>query len=130
MRKAEQFTVKELGTSYLLPKFRVVDGKGIESLVDREKDKLQGTTPDSNSFQEITFVRGDKTDNGEVIPRVNGILIEQLLGVMIKDLKYKNSLIPSRESSLAITKLEEALFWLEERQRDRESRNVVGTYNK
>ena len=45
-------------------------------------------------------------------------------------MKYKNSLVPSRESSIVITKLEEALMWLEKRQYDREKRNVIGTYNK
>lgn len=49
---------------------------------------------------------------------------------MIADLQYKSSLVPSRETALAITKLQEALFWIEERQRDREARNVQGTYTK
>ncbi len=62
------------------------------------------------------------------IPKVDGITHEQLLGLMIKDLTYKNQLVPSRETSIAITKLTEALLWLEERQRNRESSNTYGTY--
>ena len=35
---------------------------------------------------------------------------------------------PSRETSLAITKCEEALHWLQDRRRDRDERGVTGTY--
>ncbi len=119
------FEIVELGTTYKLPKYRVVDGI-------KEVRKLEDSCDESDFayYQTITFVRGDKTDNGEIIPRVDGILQEQLLAMMIADLQYKNSLIPSKETACAITKLQEALFWLEERQRDREARNVLGTYNK
>lgn len=78
----------------------------------------------------ITFVRGDKTDNETIIPRVDGILHEQLLGIMIEDLKYKYSLVPNEESKIAIIKLQEALFWLEERQNQRTKAGTVGTYKK
>ena len=130
MRKSEQFEVQELGTSYSIPKYQVQDGKGIVCLIDRELDKKRGTNPSADSFVDVVFVRGDKTDNGVTIPRVDGILHEQLLGMMIEDLKYKNSLVPSRESALAITKLQEALMWLEERQNQRTKAGTVGTYKK
>lgn len=125
--KRLQFNTVELGTTYELPKYRVIDNKGIEQVKD-----LQGEIGSfkSDILTEITFVRGDKTDNGTIIPRVDGITHEQLLGVMIEDLQYKNSLVPSKETACCITKLQESLFWLEERQRNRELRNVNGTYNK
>ena len=50
--------------------------------------------------------------------------------MMIHDLKFKSKLVPSRESALVITKLEEALHWMEERQREREAQGVAGTYQK
>ncbi len=81
-------------------------------------------------YQIITFLRGDRTDKGIVIPRVDGILHEQLLGMMIEDLKYKSNLVPSRETSIVITKLEEALMWLEKRASDREKKGILGTYKK
>jgi len=118
------FEIVELGTRYKLPKYRVVDKLGL---------CLVKTLEENDDFaynQTITFVRGDKTDNGETIPRVDGILHEQLLAMMIADLQYKNGLIPSKETACAITKLQEALMWIEERQRDREARNVEGTYTK
>lgn len=108
------FTTREQGTKYDLPIWTVVDGKGIELTGD---------------YQRIQFVRGSKLKDEEVEKR-NGILHETLLSMMIEDLKFKNSLVPSRESSTAITKLQEALHWMEERQRERESREVVGTYKK
>lgn len=127
------FKIIEEGTTYKLPKYRVVDGEGIK-LVQRienlNEDLSEFPTFDKLCNQTITFVRGDKTDNGEIIPRVDGILHEQLLAMMISDLRYKNTLVPNRHTSIAITHLEEALFRLEERQRDRENRNVQGTYVK
>lgn len=127
------FKTIEEGTTYLLPKWRVVDGEGIK-LVQRienlNEDLSEFPTFDKLCNQKITFVRGDKTDNGEIIPRVDGILHEQLLAMMINDLQYKSKLVPRTETSIAITKLQEALMWLEERQRDRENRNVQGTYVK
>ena len=127
------FKTIEQGTTYKLPKYRVVDGEGIK-LVQRienlNEDLSEFPTFDKLCNQTITFVRGNKTDNGVIIPRVDGILHEQLLAMMISDLQYKNGLVPSRETSIAITKLQEALMWLEERQRDREIRNVQGTYTK
>lgn len=118
------FITVEQGTTYDLPKYRVIDGKGIETI------NTSNDINDEDRYQTITFVRGDKTDNGKIVPRVDGILHEQLLAMMIADLQYKNGLIPSKETACAITKLQEALMWIEERQRDREARNVQGTYTK
>jgi len=39
-------------------------------------------------------------------------------------------MVPSRESSIAITKLEEARMWMEERTRNRVKAGVQGTYKK
>jgi len=119
------FKTIEEGTTYMLPKWRVVDGEGIKLI-----SEIEGNVQISDWMQQITFVRGDKTDNGVIIPRVDGILHEQLLTMMISDLQYKSKLVPSRETSIVITKLQEALMWLEERQKDRENRNVQGTYTK
>lgn len=128
-KKSEEFVVLELGTTYHLPKYRVVDGKGID-LVGNINAELFNDLDFRPLFEEITFVRGDKSDNGVVIPRVNGILHEQLLGMMITDLEYKNSLVPNEFTEVAIMNLKSALKQLEFRQQDRELRNVVGTYNK
>ena len=113
MSKREFKTVEE-GTTYELPTWTVVDGKGIE---------LTGET------QKIQFVRGSKLKDEEV-ERKDGVLHETLLSMMIEDLKFKSTLVPSREGSLALTKLQEALMWMEERQNVRTKNGNVGTYKK
>lgn len=108
------FTIVENGTHYQLPEYEVLDGKGIE-LVD--------------SVLDIRFARGSKLKD-EPVERREGTLHEHLLSMMIHDLKYKGTLVPSRENSLVVTKLEEALFWLEERTKMRELQGTLGTYKK
>ena len=111
----EHFKIIEEGTQYELPVYEVVDGLGIKEV------ECPGLL--------IGFVRGSKLKDEEVQKRI-GTLHEHLLSCMIYDLKYKNGLVPSREGSLVITKLEEALGWLRQRQVDRIKRDVVGTYKK
>lgn len=120
MNKRE-FTVIEEGHKYSLPIYEI----------DGELKRVEDTGMPNDPFQTqiISLVRGS-TDEDEGIVNRKGTLHEHLLSMMIHDLKYKNSLVPSRESSLVITKLQEALHWMEERQRDRVSREVVGTYKK
>jgi hypothetical protein len=60
----------------------------------------------------------------------DGTTNEDVLEVLIDRMKSLNAKVPSRESSIVITKLEEALMWLEKRTRDRIKRNVEGTYQK
>ena len=64
------------------------------------------------------------------VEKAEGTLIEHYLAVLIHDLSFKNDLNGSRNISLAITKLEEALHWQRARQIDRVKREVVGTYKK
>ena len=110
----EEFHIVEEGTQYLLPCYEVIDGKGI-AMTDNDIA--------------LNFVRGSKLMDEEVARR-EGTLHEHLLACMIHDLKYKNSLVPSREGSIVITKLQEALQWLRERQIDRAKREVLGTYKR
>ena len=110
----EDFIVQDQGVAYQLPEYRVVDGKGIER---------------TGNVQTIQFVRSSKLQ-GEEVPKFEGTLHEHLLSMMIYDLQYKNSLVPSREGALVITKLQEAIGWLRQRQVDRTQREVVGTYQK
>jgi hypothetical protein len=56
-----------------------------------------------------------------------GIIVESLLALLIYDLKEKNIELPSRQTSIAVTKLEEALMWITNRTLDRVQRGVVNT---
>lgn len=111
----EDFQVLQEGVTYTLPMYDVVEGEGLVENGDMR--------------QIINFVRGSK-DAEDHIPPHTGTLHEHLLGMMIHDLQYKNKLVPSREGALVITKLQEALGWLRQRQVERQRRGVVGTYKK
>jgi len=117
----EDFEIVEEGTTYLLPMYDI-DENGLRRITSPSSE-------DALTHLMITFVRGSK-DSEDGIQTNQGTLHEHLLAMMIHDLKYKNSLVPSREGSLVITKLEEALGWLRQRQIDRTKREVVGTYKK
>jgi len=59
--------------------------------------------------------------------RVSGCKVEDLLAVSLHRLNKLNRVRNCRETSLAITKLEEALHWLNHRTNDRTNRGVEGT---
>lgn len=58
----------------------------------------------------------------------NGTTIEDLLEVSIDRLNFLNSKFGCRENSIAITKMQEALMWLNERTRERTERGVEGKH--
>lgn len=57
----------------------------------------------------------------------DGTTNEEVLAVLIDRLKFLGAKLPSRENSIAITKCEEALMWLEKRTSERKARGVEGT---
>ena len=70
---------------------------------------------------ELPFLKGG--ENGH-----NGIITEDLLSALIDHLTKLNvGDLRNRETSVTITKLEEARMWLEERKRNRKARGVFGT---
>jgi hypothetical protein len=77
--------------------------------------------------QEIQFIHKEKDENGALMTVRDGTTNEELLLVLIDRLKYLNEKLPSRQTSLAITKLEEALMWLANRTEERRDRGVEGT---
>lgn len=70
---------------------------------------------------ELRFQQGPVSEVG-----VNGIQNEQLIAVLVHRIGVLNKAFPCRENSLAVTKLEEALLWLEKRTQDRRRRGVEG----
>ena len=112
MSSKRAFNIVEEGTTYEIPDYQVGDQVGII---------------ETGSVQTIRFVRGSKLKD-ELVEKREGTLHEHLISVMIHDLKYKLKLVPSRETALVITHLEEARHWLEERQAAREAEGVSGTY--
>lgn len=61
----------------------------------------------------------------------NGAFVENVILIAIDRLRYYQSTeFVCRENALALTKLEEALHWLQTRTADREARGVEGTHRK
>lgn len=58
---------------------------------------------------------------------VNGCQVDTIIEAAKIMIEGLNKQFPCRENALAITKLDEALHWLEHRKRDREARGVEGT---
>ena len=62
---------------------------------------------------------------------VNGITHEVLLAVLIDRMRgFQAGDYSCRENAIALTKLEEALMWLNKRTQGREARGVEGTHEK
>lgn len=57
----------------------------------------------------------------------NGTTNEEVLKVLINRLQFMHAKLPSRESAIVITKLEESLMWLEKRTVNRKAAGVEGT---
>lgn len=72
-------------------------------------------------FQTITFYEKDDTST-----HATGTTLEEMIKVTLTRLNDLNGRFSCRENSLAITKLQEALFWLNARTDDRKARGVEG----
>lgn len=100
------------GASYALPSYFITD-EGIQ---------------DGDEFV-LNLCKGNKSDNTAL--RQPGLFIETLLQVCKEYLETVNvGHLSSRETSTAITKIDEALMWLNKRAEDRKRREVQATYNK
>jgi len=64
--------------------------------------------------------------NSQAWSAVEGVTNVEVIEVLIDRIIFLNSISPCRENSLAITKLEEALMWLNKRTQNRIERGVEG----
>lgn len=78
----------------------------------------------------LKLCRGNSQD--ENAPRQEGVFSETLIMAVKTYLEKVNAPGPlsTRETSMAITKLDEALLWMQKRSDDRKRRQVQGTYQK
>lgn len=60
--------------------------------------------------------------------RIDGTTNEEVIEVLLNRMNYLNGKFPCRENSLVITKLDEALMWLQKRTSDRVKRGVEGKH--
>lgn len=76
---------------------------------------------DVNSIS-FTLQNGPVKEKG-----VNGCQVDTMIEAAKIIIEGLNKNFPCRENAVAITKLDEALMWLDKRKKDREKRNVEGT---
>ncbi len=79
---------------------------------------------------EIIFCKGSKNTDEDFV-RQEGVFTETLIQVAKEYLEGVNvGELQSRETSMALIKLDECLLWLDKRTSDRKNRNVQATYQK
>ena len=74
---------------------------------------------DTLKFQPVVFYEMHEDGTFE-----NGTTLEEMLRVSIERLQILNGKFPCQENSIAITKLQEALIWLNTRTTNKEKRYV------
>jgi hypothetical protein len=95
---------------------------------------------DCHNYEMDTFLNAAEGDHLQFYrmaldgSKTDGVTNEEVLRVLIHRLtflneKWQNGKFRCRENSIAITKLEEALMWLEKRTADRVERKVEATQN-
>jgi hypothetical protein len=91
--------------------------------------KVENTGLKDGAGMLLKLCRGNKED--ENAPRQEGVFTETLLQVCKEYLEGVNvGHLASRETSVAITKIDEGLMWIQKRADDRKRRQVQGTYQK
>jgi hypothetical protein len=112
MKNPKQIETLVEGVTYKLPTYKVTS-QGIED--------GEGVT--------ILFCKGDRNDESKL--RQEGVFTETLLQTALQYLQSVNiGPLSTRETSMAITKIDEALMWINKRAEDRKLREVQGTYQK
>lgn len=112
MKNPKQIEAVVDGATYNVPTFKVTDA-GIED----------------GAGIDIVFCKGNKEDN--TILRQEGVFTETLIETAKRYLESVNvGPMSTRETSMVITKLDEALMWINKRAEDRKLRGVQATYQK
>jgi len=100
---------------------------GMAPKAENQFIEIQNTSDEKGVAPIVCFtIQSDPI--GEV--GVNGCQARDMLEYVKCLFQSLNSAIPNRETSITITKLEEALHWQDARTADRERRRVEGTMEK
>lgn len=95
-----------------------------------ELESMEGTTPQLIQFIEKEKIDKHPTDaslDGKFVTINDGTTNEEVLEMLLDRLSTLFQKLPSRETAIAITKLEEALMWLNRRTEIRKKQNVENT---
>ena len=120
-RKLQSHKINELNESI---EIAVMDNPGHGNACHHYEIVMPSGAP--NNGATILFQNGGIAEHG-----VNGVSNEALLAI-VEDrlLGFQSGPFPSRESAIALTKIQEAMMWLHKRTRDRISRGVEGKHLK
>lgn len=90
------------------------------------------TDTDGHDGQVIQFIHKEPIEEGSTTLKTltNGTTNEELMEILLDRLEFANKKLPSRETALAITNLEQALMWCLRRTSKRKARGVEGTMAK
>lgn len=89
--------------------------------------KWQNGNNDIGVVGEIQFQHGPRYEESSI----HGVTTTDLLEICRHQLKcFQEGDMATREGAIALTKIEEALLWLNKRTEDRIERNVLGTTKK
>jgi len=69
---------------------------------------------------------GEPAEPGQLLTIYDGTTNEEVLAVLIDRMYHLQRKMSCRENAIAITKMEEALLWLNKRTADRKARGVEG----
>jgi hypothetical protein len=96
-------------------------------LTEGHKYELSNFENKHEQGQTIQFIEKEPISGTTVLETINdGTTNEEVIEVLINRLQYLNGKFPCRENSVALTKLDEALLWLNKRTSDRLKRGVEG----
>jgi hypothetical protein len=97
-------------------------------LVEGHKYELSNFENKTEQGQTLQFIQKEPVSEGstELKTVTDGTTNEELIEMLLDRMNYLQSKFPCRENAIAITKLDEALLWLNKRTSDRVKRNVEG----
>jgi len=97
-------------------------------LVEGHKYELSNFENKNEQGQTLQFIQKEPVseDSTELKTIADGTTNEELIEMLLDRMNYLQSKFPCRENAIAITKLDEALLWLNKRTSDRIKRNVEG----
>ena len=97
-------------------------------LVEGHKYELSNFENKNEQGQTLQFIQKEPITEGstELKTVSDGTTNEELIEMLLDRMNYLQSKFPCRENAIAITKLDEALLWLNKRTADRMKRNVEG----
>lgn len=97
-------------------------------LIESHRYEMENFENKNEPGQILQFIQKEPVTEGstELKTISDGTTNEEVLAVLIDRVQKLNAKLPCRETSIAITKMDEALMWFEKRTRDRVKRGVEG----